>query len=487
MAADPRIMLMEPLEDWPEGKNQLIDVEEYTKLWPRGSTGNKLIEGSSVVYFDYPPNMVILSSPRNRLDITVVIEKQTGGTGGWTKLADSDAEFFVLADNFISHAFSKIEFQINHLPAKTDGFIPNGQGLYETFIMTHLREDAKLLSVSGEEDPAFQTYLRNTDWAPKSAANTTNKWTDYFTRIADKKYFTVNYRPMCFPFVTAPATEQRTYIVPALGQQLTLALFLDTTYQNVFTVHPDPPTGTPAEGAAARNNYRFTISNMELNVSYARMSQLGERALLEKPRASLAQYPGMYIKQYPMFNTTGDQQAIFSVPDVALPSYLLIQAFPAEVLAAGKAQTATFRTRSIPPQLDELVFKMDDQTFYVSPINPGKLGKKDKDMRLLMRRMFYEKPFFRMPCHPDIGKGEIGTGYNYPHLLFDFSNGANGRMQTLSAGVDPKKGKFTIHMKGDPEPNKGLREFYLITFIYGECGVIIDRANKNYISSYFAL
>ncbi len=101
MAADPRIMLMEPLKDWPEGKNQLIDVEEYTKLWPRGSTGNKLIEGSSVVYFDYPPNLVILSSPRNRLDITVVIEKQTGGTGGWTQLADSDAEFFVLADNFI--------------------------------------------------------------------------------------------------------------------------------------------------------------------------------------------------------------------------------------------------------------------------------------------------------------------------------------------------------------------------------------------------
>jgi hypothetical protein len=499
---DPRIMLTQPLEDWPEGKSQVIDVEEYTKLFPRGSTGKKIVEGSSVVYFDFPTNMVILSSPRNRFDITCVLEKRIGGPSeSWSKLTAADAEYCVLVENFIAHAFSKIEFQINHMPATTDGYVKNGQGLYESFVLSHLREDAKLQCVSSEQDPAFQTYLKASEW--KSApSGTTNKWSEYLGKIKDKRFLKVNYRPFCFPFQLAAPTEQKTFVVPAMGQQLTMALYLDTTYQNVFTIHgtpPAPPPGadasppsgvggadvTPAP-AAVTTTYRFHITSMELNVAYARMSALGERALMEKPRASLAQYPGMYVKQYPIFNTTGDQQAIINLPDVALPSHVLIQAFSPDVMTTGKPATAEVRTRAIAHQLGEVVMKFDDQVFYVSPINPGKVGDGDEDMKLLMRRNFFEKPFFQMPCHPDIGKGNISKDdYSHPHVIFDMSNGARQRMQTLNAGPDPRKGKFTLVMKA--EGDSGLCKFYMITLIYAECGVIIDRQSRNYVSSYFAL
>jgi hypothetical protein len=496
--SDPRIMLTQPLENWPEAKNQVIDMEEYTKLWPRGSTGNNLVEGSSVIYFDYPANMVILSSPHNRFDITVKIEKKTG-SGGWVRLQETDAKHLVLAENFISHAFSKIEFQVNHMPTTTDGFIKNGQGLYETFLLSHTKDDAKLFCITSDKDPAYHTYLKKTDWAPQSGT-ATNKWTEYFSSISGERTFNVNYRPYCFPFQLAPPTEDKTYIVPSMGQQLTTALYLDTTYQNVFTVHNEPAPAAAASGATAEQKaaaqtaidawkaalveFRFSITNIELNVVYARMSALGERALLDKPRAALAQYPGMYVKQYPMFNSKGDKQAIFNVPDIALPSHVLVQSYDPDVLAAGKAPSSSFRTRALDLRLSEVLFKLDDQVFYISPINPTKIGAKDLDMTTLRRRSFFQKPFFRMPCHPDIAKGEI-KDYSHPHLLYSLSNGANGPAQTINAGPDPRKGKFSIHFKSNDE--LGLQPFYLLTFVYDECGVIIDRQNKSFVSSYFAL
>jgi hypothetical protein len=257
-----------------------------------------------------------------------------------------------------------------------------------------------------------------------------------------------------------------------MGQQLTVALHLDTNYRNVFTVYPAGYNTT---------KYRFNITNIELFVAFARMSQLGERALMERPKAPLAQYPGMYVKQYKMFTSTGDIRKVFSVPDTVLPSHILVQAFNANLLNSNNTTTETNMTRAISHQLKEVLIKFNDEAFHVSQTHPGKLNK---EMRLSMRRKLFEKPFFQMPCHPDIGKGDI-ENYSHPHALFDLSNGAGQRMKTLNPDPDKRKGVISIYMEGDHE--LGLREFYLITFIYNSCGVIIDRANKTFFNSYFAL
>lgn len=468
---DARLMLRTPLESWPDAKKQLIDATEYTKLWPRGSTGNAIVAGSSVLYFDIPQNMVVLSSARNRFDITCVLEKKTAADEDWKKCDATDTKHVVLAENFIAHAFTSIDWQVNHMPTKTSGYVPHGQALHETFVLGHTREDAKLMCVTSDLDPAFQTYNKNSDWKVK-VDNEENKWTAYAAKIFEKKYFNVNYRPNCFPFQFSAPTKGETFIVPGMGQQLTIAMTLDLPYNNVLSIHPEGYTTT---------QYRFSLTNIELNIGYVRFSALGERALLSNSKV-LAEYPGNFVRQLPMFLTAGEKHAIFNFPEVPLPTHILLQSFSPDILTSGKPPGAAYRTRALAHNVIEVTMKFNDQVFYVSPINPGKVD--DQDMKTLARRQLYEQPFFQMPCDHAIGRSEI-SDYSHPHLLFDLSNGGRERIQTLNAAPDEKKGKLSLHLKGDA--TLGLKELYMVSLIYNDCGVIIDRAQKNFVSSYFAL
>lgn len=472
---DPRFLLKRPLESWPKDvKNQLIDAVEYTKVWPRGSTGNAVVEGSSVVYFDIPQNLCMLSSPDTQFDITFSIEKQKAGKENWIPLEATDMDHFVLTENFVAHAFSSIEWQVNHMPTKVSGFIQHGQALYESFVASHLHEDAKLMIVSSEKDPAFQTFLRDTEWKVKSGT-TTNKWTAYATPLFNDndRTFTVSYRPMSFPFQLAPPTSQETYVIPSIGAQYTVALTIDLPLNNVYTIHP-------ANYADAK--FKLNISNIELNLAYCRLSALGEKAFTGSPKAPLAEYPGAFVKQIPMFLAEREKQAIFNFPEIPLPTYILLQAFTPDVLTSGKKPDTVFRTRALAHNVSEATLKFNDQNFYVSPIYPGKVG--DDDMKRVARRHFYEKPFFQMRCHQDIAKGDI-VNYGHPHLLFDLTNGGNQRIQTINSIPDPTKGKLSIHLKGNA--TSGLKELYLLSFIYNDCGVLINRQDKTFVSSYYAL
>jgi hypothetical protein len=471
---DPRFLLVTPFEQWPpEVKNQLVDAVEYTKLTPRGSTGNQVVEGVSEVNFDFPRNAMMLSCPETRFDVMLEYEKQAKGKDNWGPLADADAAHFVLAENFVAHAFTSINFHVNHMPAKTDGFMPYGLPLVENFIGAHLREDAKLLCVTSDRDPFYQTSLKTTDWCLKGT--TSNKWSEYSAGMFNdnKRSIVVNYRPMVFPFQMSPATKQESYVVPTMpDQQLTINCALDLGCSNCFTVHP-------ATYDAFR--YRVKVNQIELNVAYLRLSAAGERLFTGAPKPPLAQFPGTFIRQYPVFITKGDHQTILNYPGIIKPTQILVQSFSPALMTSGKLPGADYVTRALDHNIAGYTLKWDEMPFYVSTINPGVLS--DADMTLNARRALYTKPFFKMPVHYDIGKGPIETAYSQPHLLMDLTNGAGQPIQTTNSAPDAKKGKLSIHLTG--KSSGGLNSFYVVSMIYDGCGVIMDRQKRTFTSAYY--
>ena len=466
---DSRFLLNTPFSAWPaEVKAQLVDAVEHTPLWPRGSTGEAVPSGSSVVYFDFPPHLLFFSGPETYFDITFTFSKPPLGNSLERRpLDESDKKVLVLVENFVAHAFTRFQFLVNNIPVRTDGFADRGLAMIEDFIGCHLREDAKVMMSTSDMEPFYNTYLHNTEWKLAST-----RWENYAAKLwnGESRGVTVSYRPMCFPFMTAFSPKD-TYVIPSMNQQLSVACYIDPGLNNIYTLHPDTTAG-----------YTVALSSMSLNLSYARLSPAGERAITGSPSKGLAEYPGTFIYQQPVFVTKGDRQVIVNFPNAHMPTGILVQAYSADMLATGKKVTSSPRHRPIDPNLQEYSVKFNDTDVYTNNVNPGKLT--NSDMKLLARRRLYLNPFFDLPVHQDVGKNEIpATTYNMPHVYIDCTNGAGQPIQTVNPSPDPKKGKLAVTLTG--KSNGGLAEFYMVNLIYKGCGVLIDRARRSFINSYF--
>lgn len=471
---DFRFLLNTPLGDWPaDVKAQLVDAVEYVPIWPRGSNGESVPVGSSNVIFDYPKHLLFLSGPETRFDVTFTITKDppTGVTDR-KALEDADGELLVLVENFVAHAFTRFQFLVNNQPVRTDGFIDHGLPLWEDFVGCHLREDAKVMMCTSGLDPFYNTFLLNDQWTKGG-----EKWKAYVKQIWNEKAdrgLVVSYRPLIFPLTTG-YSHKDTYVVPSMGQQLSVACSFEPDLHNIYTMH-----GT----SAASKGYQISLSSMSLNLAYVRLSPAGEKAISGSPSKGLAQYPGKFIFQHPAHLTSGDRLAIINFPSIVMPHWILIMAYSTDMLDAAKKATDKQRVRPIDHHITEYSLKFNDMDMYVNTLNPGKLA--NEDMVTNTRRNFYTNPPFGLPVHHDIGLGTVAEAkYSMPHIFIDCTNRAGQPLQTVNPTPDPRKGKLSILLTG--KPNGGLRSFYVVTLGFNDCGVIVDKAHKTFTNAFHAV
>jgi hypothetical protein len=472
---DPRFMLLSPEAFGPDPKKQLIACVEPLRLLPRGSTGIEIPKGASTVYFDVPETATILTSVHNRIEISGEIEKCSNTAANpqtWEPADADDAKKILLSPNFIAHAFSQFKVQCGHRDTKTHGFIEHGQALYEDFVLSHTKEDVKAANFTWDsKDPANFTPLKKAGWTYLPAAGTANDYSKAFNLIYAANAFKVSYRPLTFPFwlggKTTPEYGPPSFVIPPLQTQITLAFELDSPYSNVFATSAVAPVG-----------YRLKLTEMELHLQKARLTALGERALKERQRNNLLLYPGTTVCQYPAYMSgTG---GVINLEGVECPSHVLIQSFDSGVLSSGTPTTKVY-AQAQDPSIGEIALKFENREFYISRVN--QLDVEDKDTAALRRREFYHYPFFDMPVDPKIAKGDIAD-YRHPHVLLSLLSNplTREKMQTINPNPpDPKRGKLTIELKGKRGGN--LQPLYIITLIYQDQGVILDRTNKIFVSS----
>lgn len=472
---DPRFLLLSPDAFGPDPRKQLIACVEPLRLLPRGSTGIEIPKGVNTVHFDIPENVTLLTSVHNRVEVSGELEKCDDIRASpqvWEPVVAGDAKQLLLNPNFIAHAFSQINLQCGHRDTKSHGYCQHGLGLYSDFVLSHTKDTVKVANfTTSPNDPANFTPLTKTGWTYQPAAGGENEYTKAFAALITDNAFTVSYRPLMFPFwlggKTTPEYGGPSYVIPPMNTQVSLAFEIDAPFSNAIT-----------HSLASPKAFRLKLTSMALHLVSARLTQLGEKAVKEKQGKSLAQYPGTTVIQHPQYvSGTG---GVINLEGIECPTHVLIQAFDSGVLTSGPP-TATVYVQPLETKLGEVVLKFDSREFYIARTN--QCDVEDKNMAAWRRKEFAHFPFFDMEVDPKVAAGPIAN-YRHEHLLLSLLSNPQTleKMQTINPSPpDAKRGKLTIELKA--KRGSTLQPLYLVTLIYQGHGLVIDRANKTFISS----
>jgi len=465
---DQRWMFNRPVPAIKIPKSQLARLTAIERIKPRASTGTSLPEGTNEIFFDIPPQCVLLASPHNRLDIIWALQKALpAAPNTWVKCDPEDCKDVLLAQNFLSYAFTDIDWYKDYKPMRMNYFASRGMAPIHTFILSHTAPRQRLQCCTTSLDPANCVHLKKDSWTYKPAAGT-NKWSEFGAATLTKNTFTSSYRPPVFPFQTGPPCESDVLIIPPLeGAKLSLGLTLDLPYHNVIA------------SKAGTTKYRFVINTIELVMDTLKVTPYGDSALRYKSGMPLIQFPGDSYMQFPSFISANTRAAVFQFENVMLPKYLLIQSFSSD-LFTGKASDEKERTVPQALNISEIILRYDEDEFFTSS-TANMFDLDNKDATVFRRRDFFLDPFFKMKVCDEVGQGVI-ENYSQEHLLFKLTDGSSSMkpMLTLGANQDPVRGKFYIELKS--KENSGLQQFYLFTFIYPGQGVILNRMTNMFYS-----
>ena len=401
---------------------------EHFRLSPLHGAG--VAKGSKVLEFEIPSHTqsLLLQSPSNFFILKCTFEKRNVANNAWvavkkglsTEAIPGDLDNILLAKNWLSFLFQKVEFVVGTNVLAQSRYVHNGEAILNGFIMSNCSEDSYgALSVT-EDDPLHTCTTKSAFAGPAQAY-----YKAYANRIlgAGADGITICYQPFqTFPFkAIGPKSLDNDRIVPRFANE-----------EQFIRCHMNADTNmvySTKEGTTAR----LRLDSLELQVCMVKPTTHLLKTISNFK--GVVQYGGWHTNQYPFWLTDNSSTKTVTINDILFPTDILIMSFNPKVLGGYEDDdVGNDLWKYKPHKIKNVEVHFKDRNLFDSRTK-NLFDLEDKVMNALREAQFKENPpWGKLGTRRELDQG--ATGYSTSHVYLPLTAAPNGDVVTTNQSYE---------------------------------------------------
>lgn len=399
--------------------SQLVNNVEIKKLKPRTQVTNYEF-GQQLEYIIGKDDFAV--SDINHIEIEGQCQRRavtSQDEGDWELCEAADVDVMILNDQFDRAMIPYVGVRqgLDHL--ETSGLLPRMRYLMSNFISAHMSKEAKNL-LKYQHNSITDTAYRNSD-----------QWKQHYKTWATPiltKGFKFKISPMAFPFRFDLNPYMEDKMFPNRGQEMNLIVGLEKSDKLLFYTARTLQTGSQTEFKPLDYNYRVKITNVDVSFNYPRLSIEG-MSVLKNPSLGPINYPSPYLLQYSQTIAPNLMDKFFTIQDVRLPQYMLLQLYDSKYLLPDQEITDYFTKpvyRPLEMGYQNISFQFGNRalSYFTSNVDVGKEGSDLLRQKILKFSNIFNVPMdmeYFSSTTEEIRSATESPIVNYqPHVLVSF-------------------------------------------------------------------